>query len=98
MNKPEDELELILHPRPPEVVSIQIPVDVLESLKQVAARRDMSYEALMKFYLGQGLRQDLSWLFADRVFEKTAQVLAQHIQSEEEVSIILQEIQAETVA
>jgi hypothetical protein len=57
----------------------------------------MSSQALMKWYIGQGLRQDLSKLFADRVLETTAQVLARHIQSEEEVSAIIREIRGETV-
>jgi hypothetical protein len=58
----------------------------------------MSVNALIKLYLGQGLRQDLSKLYADRVLEKTAQVLTRHIHSEDEVSAILREIQIESVA
>jgi hypothetical protein len=56
----------------------------------------MPLEALVKFYIGQGLRQDLAKLFSDRVLETTAQVLARHIQSEEEISTIIQEICFET--
>lgn len=97
MKKPEEELELHFRPRAVETVSIEIPKDTLDSLKKVAARRDMSCQALLKLYIGQGLRQDLTKLFADRVLEKTAQVLAQHIQSEEEVSAIIREIQVEAV-
>ena len=80
-------------PREVETVSIEIPKDTLESIKKVAAIRDMSFKALLKFYIGQGLRQDLSRLFADRVLDKTAEVLAKHFQSEEEVSAIMREIQ-----
>jgi hypothetical protein len=96
MNKPEEELTLQLHPRPKQTVSLEIPSDTLESLKKVAASRDMSLEALLKFYIGQGLRQDLAKLFSNRILEATAQVLARHIQSEEEISDILQEIRSET--
>ena len=46
----------------------------------------MSVEALVKLYIGQGLRQDLARLFADRVLETTAQVLTHHLQSDAEVS------------
>ncbi len=92
MKKAEEELELRLHPRATETVSIEIPKDALDSLKRVAAIRDMSYQALLKFYIGQGLRQDLSRLFADRVLDTTAEVLARHLQSEEEVSTIIREI------
>jgi uncharacterized DUF497 family protein len=54
-------------------------------------------EALLKLYIGQSMRQDLAKLSADRVLEKTAQVLTRHIHSEKEVSAILKEIRVETV-
>lgn len=97
MKKPEEEFELHLHPRAVETVSIQIPTDTLDSLKKVATSRDMSYQALIKLYIEQGLRQDLAKLFADRVLETTALVLARHIQSEKEISAIIREIRAEAV-
>jgi len=93
---PEEELNLQLRPRPKETVSLEISQDTLESLKKVAVSRDMSLEALLKLYIGQSLRQDLAKLFSNRVLEATAQVLARHIQSEEEISTIIQEIRDET--
>lgn len=96
--KAEEGFALRFRPRPRTPVTIEMPVDALASLEKVAASRDMSVEALIKLYVGQGLRQDLAKLFADRVLEKTAQVLTRHIQSEEEVSAILKEIRVETVA
>ncbi len=93
-HKEEEQFELHIRPRAVEQIPLEIPKDTLESLKQVAASRDMSYHALLKFYIGQGLRHDISQLFADRFIETTAQVLSQHIQSEEEVSAIIREIQA----
>ena len=96
MNKPEAEFEMHLRPRIVETVNLKIPIDTLESLKKVADSRDMSVEALLKFYVGQGLRQDLAKLFSDLLLESTAQVLARHIQSEAEILAIIQEIQAET--
>jgi len=45
----------------------------------------------------QGLRQDLAKQFADRLLETTAQVLARHIQSAEEVSAIMREIRGGAV-
>lgn len=65
MKKPEEEYQLQLHPRSKETVSIEIPEDTLDSLKKVAVSRDMSVEALLKFYIGQGLRQDLAKLFSE---------------------------------
>ena len=96
-NKSAGEFELHFRPRATESVSLQIPADTLASLKKVAANRDMSYQALLKLYVGQGLRQDLARMLADRVLETTAQVLAQHIQSEEEVSAIIREIRDEAI-
>ena len=54
----------------------------------------MTLEALIKFYIGQSLRQDLAKLFSERVLESTAEVLAKHIESKEEILTIIQEIQA----
>ncbi|KAB8332028.1 hypothetical protein SD80_021170 [Scytonema tolypothrichoides VB-61278] len=71
MNKPEKELELHLRSRAAETVSIRIPTDTLESLKKVANSKDMSPEALIKFYIGQGLRQDLAKLFSEKMFGKS---------------------------
>ncbi|MBE9005565.1 hypothetical protein IQ259_11035 [Fortiea sp. LEGE XX443] len=96
MNNPEEEFTLQLRPRSHETVSLEIPKDTLESLKKIADSRDMSCEALLKFYIGQGLRQDVAKLFSNRVLEATAQVLARHIQSEAEISEILQEISSQT--
>lgn len=63
----EQEFELKVRPRPSETVPLKIPVDTLQSLKEIAKDRDMSVEALLKFYIGQGLRQDISQKFSNRV-------------------------------
>ena len=64
MKKPEvrqrEKFDLKFRPRETETVSMNIPKDALDSLKQVAADRDMSVQALLKFYIGQGLRQDVA--------------------------------------
>ncbi len=96
MNTPEEELKINWRTRPTETVSIEIPQDTLESLKKVAASKDMPLAALIKFYIGQSLRQDLTKIFAENLLEKTAKVLSRHIESEEEVSTIIREIKAET--
>lgn len=87
-----DEATLRLRPRPAETISIDIPVDTLDMLRHVATNRDMSVQALLKLYIGQGLRQDSSRLYADHILERTAEVLARHVVSPEEVAAILQEI------
>ena len=82
-----------LYPRASTIVTLEMPTDSYETLTQVAKNRDMSPDALLKFYIGQGLRQDAARLFSERVMRTTAQVLARHIASEEERAAILQEIQ-----
>jgi len=50
--------------RPTRPVTIRMPVDVLEDLKRVAPARDLpGYQALIKFYVRQGLREDLQRLW-----------------------------------
>ncbi len=96
MNNSESEIKLQLRPRTAETVSLNIPIDTLASLEKIAANRDMSVEALLKFYIGQCLREDLAKVFSERLLDKTAQVLARHLESADEISTILREIQAET--
>lgn len=43
-----------------EEISIGIPKETLEVLEKVAKRKDLPLKALIKFYIGQGLRNDLS--------------------------------------
>lgn len=51
---------LRLRPRETTAVTLAIPVEVWQSLQQIAASKDMSVEALLKLYIGHGLRQDLA--------------------------------------
>ena len=49
--------------RPMTMVSIRIPDDVIEDLKRVAPQLGFTgYQALIKAYIGQGLRADLERL------------------------------------
>ncbi|HEX6910695.1 MAG TPA: hypothetical protein VF142_09870 [Longimicrobium sp.] len=85
-------------PRSTEPLTLSIPIDTLELIHRVASTRDMSDEALLKLYIGQGLRQDAARLFSERIMETTAEVLARHIPSEEERSAILRETRGEVAA
>ncbi len=99
MNKSKDEpIELNFHRRASESVVLSIPVDTLDSIRKIAQDRDMSMESLLKFYIGQGLRQDIAKAFSERLLDRTAAVLSRHFDSKEEVSSILQEIKMETLA
>jgi hypothetical protein len=98
MSRPDEPGTLRLRARPSQAVTLPIPSDTLELVRRVAATRDMTPEALLKFYIGQGLRQDAARLFSERIMETTAEVLARHIPSEEERSAILREIRGEAAA
>ena len=91
MSSPDDAM-LHVRARLTEAMTIDIPVDTLDMLRQVAANRDMSVQALLKLYIGHGLRQDSTRLYADHILERTAEVLARHVTSPEEVAAILREI------
>jgi hypothetical protein len=88
----DEVFELQLSPRETEEVSLRIPGETLASIRRVAAKRGMSPEALLKLYVGQGLRQDLSREFGDRVMATAARVLTRHIKSEDEVSEIIRSV------
>jgi hypothetical protein len=49
--------------RPMTVISMRIPDDVIEDLKEIAPTLGFSgYQPLMRAYIGQGLRKDLARL------------------------------------
>ena len=96
MSQPEFPTELHFTPRPSTPITLHIPTQTLEALQAAATNRDMSVEALLKFYIGIGLRQDNAQRFADHVLELTAQVLTRHGQTQEQVDAILREIRSST--
>ena len=60
INKLEQRLQ---KDRPMTMVSLRIPEDVLEDLKRIAPMLGFAgYQALIKAYIGQGLRADLERL------------------------------------
>jgi hypothetical protein len=89
---------LRFHPREEEVVSLALPVAALAKIDRIAERRAMSRKALLRSYIGEGLREDLAQNYANELLANTKQVLAQHLQSEEEVNAILQEIRTASAA
>ncbi|MFQ4140423.1 hypothetical protein PGN35_029325 [Nodosilinea sp. PGN35] len=60
MNSPDETFELKVNVRPSEAVSVRIPIDTLADLRAIASKKDMSLEGLIKFYVGQGLRADIT--------------------------------------
>jgi hypothetical protein len=61
------------------MVSLRIPEDVVENLKRIAPLKGMSgYQALIKYYVGMGLRRDLEMLWLQEVPERIQGILAKH--------------------
>ncbi|CAN5623437.1 hypothetical protein BH24ACI2_BH24ACI2_15580 [soil metagenome] len=56
----EEGFVLKFYPRKTKEISLQLSTDVVDLLRKKAEEREMPLEALLKFYIGQGLRQDLS--------------------------------------
>jgi uncharacterized DUF497 family protein len=55
-------------PRPMSSISIRMPEDVLENLKEVSTALGFSgYQPLIRFYIGQSLRKDLARIEGDPV-------------------------------
>ncbi|MEW5911889.1 MAG: hypothetical protein AB1814_04990 [Thermodesulfobacteriota bacterium] len=65
--------------RPLTMISLRMPADVLEDLKRVARLKEMSgYQALIKFYVGQGLRKDRADLRRKDAVQKARVILEKH--------------------
>jgi len=92
--------KLILHKdRPTKHISLRIPEDVLEDLKRVAPLKGMSgYQALIKFYISQGLRKDLRDLWQTENSEKLETVLVECGVTPEQLQEILDRLKGEPVA
>lgn len=56
----EEGFALEFYPRETKTVSLEISVETLEALETKAKEKDLPLQSLLKFYIGQGLRQDLS--------------------------------------
>ncbi len=94
MNQPDLSTEYKIHNRSSRVIQLEIPLDTYENLERIAVDHDMSVDALLKLYIGRALRQDLTQRFANQILQLTAQVLARHGQSAEQVETILREIRS----
>ena len=59
MSIPERIKSRLKKDRPTVSVTVRIPVDVVDSMKEIAPKRGFSgYQPLLKSYLGEGLRRD----------------------------------------
>jgi hypothetical protein len=92
MSEIDEDTGLRFQSRDMQEVTVHVPAAAMEKLREVASWKDMDFEALLKLYIGKGLREDTARLYSQRLMETTARVLAKHIESEDERSEILREI------
>ncbi|NJL47776.1 MAG: hypothetical protein HC929_10210 [Leptolyngbyaceae cyanobacterium SM2_5_2] len=93
----DEPFELTFNVRSSEAVTVTIPIDTLANLRAIAGKKDMSLEGLIKFYVGQGLRADLTQLRADQTLNAAQQVLAEHLKSGEAAARIVNEIRQRSI-
>jgi len=83
--------------RPMTVISLRMPEDVLDELKEIAPLLGYSgYQPLMRAYIGQGLRKDLSDLLSTPM-DVIAENLRKQGVSEEVIAVVMADAQSTTV-
>ncbi len=75
-----------------EVVSIELPKSAIASLEKVAQNKEMSVNALLKFYIGRGLREDLRDISANQLLDAVAEVLGERLGSQADADAVMREI------
>jgi uncharacterized protein (DUF4415 family) len=81
--------------RPMTMVSIRIPDDVIDDLKRVAPMLGFSgYQALIKAYIGQGLRSDLERLEGSVELSALIESLRKKGVNDEIISSAMAEVQS----
>jgi hypothetical protein len=82
--------------RPMTSISLRIPEDVIADLKAIAPTLGFSgYQALMKAYIGQGLRKDLARLENDQV-KLVVESLRRHGVDDQVIAEAIAEVKAKT--
>ncbi len=90
--------KLEIKERPSKMVSIRIPLDTLAQLKTVAEAKDLGYQSLLKLYIGEGLRKDLSTMKARSLMNKTENLLRKHLGNDRKLQTILSKLRKATEA
>ena len=70
--------------RPMTTISLRMPGDIIDDLKEIAPMLGFTgYQPLMRSYIGQGLRKDLSRLDGSQVQALTASLRKQGVPDEQ---------------
>lgn len=90
-----DQVTLTPRPQETEVIILNLPKSAIQSLRKVLRRRSISsIEALIRLYIGKGLRQDLSQMFSEQTLAATEKVLMRRLGPDANIAAILQEIRS----
>ncbi len=82
--------------RPMTVISIRLPEDVIDDLKEIAPTLGFSgYQPLIRAYIGQGLRKDLARLESSQ-FQALTESLRKHGIDDQIISAAIAEAQRKT--
>jgi hypothetical protein len=80
--------------RPMTTISLRVPEDIIEDLKEMAPRLGFSgYQPLMRAYIGQGLRSDLLRMEKPGA-RKLEEALRNHGVEDEVISAVLRKVSA----
>ena len=92
MKTNSERIEQRLRPdRPMATISMRVPEDVIDDLKEVAPKLGFSgYQPLMRAYIGQGLRKDLARL-ENPGMQALEESLRRHGVGDEVISALLAE-------
>jgi hypothetical protein len=81
--------------RPMTTISLRMPDDVIDELKQIAPLLGFSgYQPLIRAYIGQGLRQDLERLSTKPGIERIIESLRRHGVAEEVINSAIAELRS----
>jgi hypothetical protein len=61
-----EQVQILWRPREAETLTLKLPKSAIASLQKVAETKEMSVDALLKLYISQALRRDLSDLSANQ--------------------------------
>jgi len=76
-------------------ISLRMPEDVVDELKQIAPLLGFSgYQPLIRTYIGQGLRQDLERLSLQPGIERIIESLRRHGVAEEVINSAIAELRS----
>ena len=84
--------KLEIKERPSKMVSLRMPLDTLEQLKTVATSKDLGYQSLLKLYIGEGLRKDITTMKSQSFMNETENLLRKHLDGDRKLDTILRKL------